>query len=95
MDREKKQVEFGKQLENLGFKLASSTDHRVRTYLLVGGLLNSRQNFRTEINLDFYGWKIVYYQKQFLHFTQSERWQEDDHITAKDHIEKFLQSYYL
>ncbi len=94
MDREKLIESFGQQLVSLGFFRGNALDNRISAYILNGGELNGRPNYRTEIDVDFYGWKIVYYPRPHCHYVQSRPWQEVAN-DANEGIEMFLQSYYL
>lgn len=80
---------FEKQLSGLGFVEKPEMD-RQKPFLLVNTPLLGRKNFRTEINTDYYGYKIVYYPKQFRHFVRTRYWHNADGDTASEAIEKFL-----
>lgn len=94
-DREAMIRKFAHQLPKLGFKEANSLDSRVKTFLLVGGELVGRQNYRTEVNLDFYGFKITYYPRQYGHYTRSIGWAGVGKASAKGVIDNFLKAFNL
>ena len=59
MDREKLRQELGQQLQEFGFKRGNSLDSRMDVYILCGKPILGRPNHRTEVSVDFYGWKIT------------------------------------
>lgn len=67
------QKDFEKQLLDLGFT-EKPEEGRQKPFLLVNKPLLGRQNFRTEIDTDFYGFKITYYPTQFKHFVGTFYW---------------------
>lgn len=95
IEREELIRKFAHQLSKIGFKEVNSGDSRVKTFMLTGGTLVGRENYRSEVNLDFYGFKIVYYPKQYKHYVRSVSWSGVGDDSAKATIEKFLKAYYL
>ncbi len=96
MDREKLRQELGKQLQAFGFKKGKSSDSRVDTYILCGKPILERPNHRTEVSVDFYGWKITYYPKVFGHYAMAKRWSECEGCqSVEDIFNEFFGRYNL
>lgn len=95
MDREKTRQEFGQQLQELGFKKGNSLDRRMDVYILYGKPILGRPNHRTEVSVDFYGWKITYNPKAYSHYTIARRWKENEKASVKDVFSEFFDMYGL
>ena len=96
MDREKLRQELGQQLQAFGFKKGNSSDSRVDVYILCGKPILDRPNHRTEVSVDFYGWKITYYPKVFGHYAMAKRWSEyDTSNSVEDIFNEFFGRYGL
>lgn len=95
MDRKELFVRFGKQISELGFRSATSMEREVDIYLLNGGKLLGRENHRTEIRVDWYGWSIKYSPREHSRYSKSIRWGDNGGCSAKDGIEIFLGEYGL
>ena len=95
MDREKLRQELGQQLQAFGFKKAKSLDSRVDLYVLCGSPILGRPNHRTEVGVDYYGWKITYYPKAFGHYAMAKRWIEHENPSAEDIFNEFFDRYGL
>lgn len=76
MDREKLQQDFCKGLEELGFKKANSLDRRISTYIKTGGTIAYHDNYRTEVNVDYYGFTIVYKPTEHVRYKKIISWTE-------------------
>ena len=95
MDRQKLIQEFGKQLQELGFKKGNSLDRRMDVYILCGKPILGKPNYRTEVSIDFYGWKITYNPKAFSHYTIAMTWKENEKVSVKDVFSEFFYMYGL
>lgn len=95
MDREKLRQELGRQLQAFGFKKGNSLDSRVDLYTLWGNPILGRKNHRTEVSVDFYGWKITYYPEVFGHYAIAKRWNEHENPSVKDIFNEFFDRFEL
>ena len=95
MDREKLRQELGQQLQAFGFKKAKSLDSRVDLYVLCGSPILGRPNHRTEVGVDYYGWKITYYPKAFGRYARAKRWNANEKVSVEDIFSELFELYGL
>ena len=95
MDREKLRQELGQQLQEFGFKRGNSLDSRMDVYILCGKPILGRPNHRTEVSVDFYGWKITYNPKAFGRYARAKRWNANEKVSVEDIFRELFELYGL
>lgn len=95
MDRVKLRQELGRQLQAFGFKKGNSLDSRMDVYILCKKPILGRPNHRTEVSVDFYGWKITYYPKAFGRYARAKRWNANEKVSVEDIFIELFELYGL